>query len=110
MEESISVGDSGRSSKASEFALARVFRARCLDAFNKAGLSISMGVPKEWVVDCAHVGRGKPVLKYLSRYLYRGVISENSIISVQDGWVTFSFTESKTGKTKYRTLKGEDFC
>jgi hypothetical protein len=29
---------------------------------------------------------------------------------VQDGWVTFSYTESKTGKTKYRTLKGEEFC
>ena len=88
----------------------KVFRARCLDAFNKAKLSIPIGVPKEWVVDCAHVGRGKSALKYLSRYLYRGVISENSIVSVQDGWVTFSYTESKTGKTQYRTLKGEDFC
>jgi hypothetical protein len=93
-----------------EFALAKVFRARCLEAFNKAGLTIPMGVPKEWVVDCAHVGRGKPALKYLSRYLYRGVISENSIVSVQDGWVTFKYEDSKTGKTQYRTLKGEDFC
>jgi hypothetical protein len=93
-----------------EFALAKVFRARCLEAFNKASLTIPMGVPKEWVVDCAHVGRGKPALKYLSRYLYRGVISENSIVSVQDGWVTFKYTDSKTGKTQYRTLKGEDFC
>jgi len=49
-----------------EFALARVFRARCLDAFNKAELSIPIGVPKKWVVDCAHVGRGKSALKYLS--------------------------------------------
>jgi Putative transposase. len=93
-----------------EFALAKVFRARCLDAFNKAGLSIPIGVPQKWVVDCAHVGQGKSALKYLSRYLYRGVISENAIISVQDGWVTFSYTDSKTGKTQYRTLKGEEFC
>ena len=69
-----------------------------------------MGVPKKWVVDCAHVGRGKPALKYLSRYLYRGVISENAIVSVQDGLVTFKYTDSKTGKTQYRMLKGEDFC
>ena len=62
------------------------------------------------MVDCAHVGRGKLALKYLSRYLYRGVISENSIVSVQDGWVTFKYTDSKTGKMQYRTLKGEDFC
>jgi hypothetical protein len=93
-----------------EFALAKVFRARCLDAFNKAKLTIPIGVPKKWVVNCTHVGRGKSALKYLSRYLYRGVISENSIISVQDGLVTFSYTESKTGKTQYRTLKGEEFC
>jgi len=93
-----------------EFALAKVFRARCLDAFNKADLTIPLGVPQKWVVDCAHVGRGKPALKYLSRYLYRGVISENSIVSVQDGCVTFKYDDSKTGKTQYRTLKGEDFC
>jgi len=93
-----------------EFALAKVFRARCLEAFNKAALTIPIGVPKKWVVDCAHVGRGKPALKYLSRYLYRGVISENAIVSVQDGLVTFNYTDSKTGKTQYRTLKGEDFC
>jgi len=35
---------------------------------------------------------------------------ENSIVSVHDGWVTFKYTDSKTGKTQYRTLKGEDFC
>jgi len=69
-----------------------------------------VGAPQKWVIDCAHVGRGKPALKYLSRYLYRGVISEHAIVSVQDGLVTFSYTDSKTGKTQYRTLKGEDFC
>jgi hypothetical protein len=93
-----------------EFALAKVFRARCLAAFNQEGLTIPVGAPKKWVVDCAHVGRGKPALEYLSRYLYRGVISEHAIVSVQDGLVTFSYTDSKTGKTQYRTLKGEDFC
>ena len=93
-----------------EFALAKVFRARCLEAFNKADLAIPYGVPKEWVVDCQHVGHGKPALKYLSRYLYRGVISEKNIVSCQDGNVTFKYTESKTGKTRYRTLKGEEFC
>ena len=93
-----------------EFALAEVFRARCLDAFNKAHLNIPCGVPKKWVVDCKHVGQGKPALKYLSRYLYRGVINENNIVSNENGYVTFKFIDSKTGKTQYRTLKGEDFC
>jgi hypothetical protein len=45
----------------------------------------------------------------LSRYLYRGVIPENNIVSNQDGNVTFKYVQSRTGKTRYRTVKGEDF-
>jgi hypothetical protein len=41
------------------------------------------------VVDCAHVGKGLPALKYLSRYLYRGVISEKNIIANHKGLITF---------------------
>ncbi len=89
--------------------MAKVFRARFLTALNKAGFSIPKRVPKEWVVDCSHVGKGITALKYLSRYFYRGVISENNIISNQNGQVTFKYIESKTGKTLYRILKGEDF-
>ena len=76
-----------------------MFRARCLEAFNQADLAIPIGVPKEWVVDCQHVGHGKSALKYLSRYLYRGVISENNIVSNENGHVIFKYTESETGKT-----------
>ena len=90
-------------------ALAKVFRARILAALNEAGFSISAGIIKEWVVDCTHVGKGISALKYLSRYLYRGVISEKNIISNQNGQVTFRYIESKTGTTRYRALKGEDF-
>jgi len=93
-----------------EFALAKVFRARCLEAFNQAQLSIPYGVPQKWVVHCKKVGHGKPALKYLSRYLYRGVISEKNIISNENGYVTFQYIDSQTGKTQYRRLKGEDFC
>ena len=92
-----------------EFAMAKVFRARFLAALNQAGLSIPKSVPKEWVVDCRHVGKGITALKYLSRYLYRGVISEKDIVSNQNGQVTFKYIESKTGNIRYRTLKGEDF-
>jgi hypothetical protein len=90
-------------------AMAKVFRARFLAALNKAGLSIPKRVPAEWVADCSHVGKGITALKYLSRYLYRGVISEKNIVSNQNGQVTFKYIESKTGNTLYRTLKGEDF-
>ena len=92
-----------------EFALAKVFRARFLDALGKAGLGVAGSMPRKWVVDCKHAGKGLSALKYLSRYLYRGVIGENNIVSDQDGRVTFSYVESRTGKTLYRTINGEDF-
>lgn len=92
-----------------EFALAKVFRARFLEALNRAGLAVPNSLPAKWVVDCTHVGKGQSALKYLSRYLYRGVINENTIVSSQNGTVTFKYTEGRTGETRYRTLKGEDF-
>jgi len=91
------------------FALATVFRARFLVALKAAGLVVPDKLPPKWVVDCRWVGKGQPALQYLSRYLYRGVISENNIIANKDGEVTFRYTDSKTGNTATRTLKGEDF-
>jgi ribosomal protein L37AE/L43A len=92
-----------------EFALARVFRARFLEAIREAGFHIPQNTPAEWVVDCEKVGKGISAIKYLSRYLYRGVISEKNIVADQNGQVTFRYTESKTGQTRYRTIAGEDF-
>lgn len=92
-----------------EFALSKVFRARFLAALNQAGLSIPDSVPQKWVVDCACAGKGMSALKYLSRYLYRGVIGESNIVSNQNGIITFKYIESRTGEIRYRTVKGEDF-
>jgi hypothetical protein len=94
-----------------EFALATVFRARFIEVLRNEGFSLPENVPLKWVVDCDHVGNGITALQYLSRYLYRGVISEKNIVSNQNGRVTFKYTESETGNgnTQYRTLKGEDF-
>ncbi|HED14637.1 MAG TPA: IS91 family transposase, partial [Gammaproteobacteria bacterium] len=83
-----------------------MFRARFLGAMNATGLTIPHNLPGEWVVDCKHVGRGQPALEYLSRYLYRGVISENNIVANQNAKVTFQYIEGRTGKTRTRTLKG----
>jgi len=90
-------------------ALAKVFRARLLAAIKAAGLALPARLPDQWVVDCKQVDKGKPALKYLSRYLYRGVIREQDIVANHHGKVTFKYVDSKTGQTRYRTLKGEDF-
>jgi len=92
-----------------EFALAKVFRARLLAALRAAGLRLPDKLPLKWVVDCQSVGKGQPALRYLSRYLYRGVISENNIIANQNGKVTFRYIDSKTGNSATRTLKAEHF-
>lgn len=92
--------------------LASVFRAKLLKTLDEHGLlslSLKMSLPKEWVVNCKHVGKGLPALKYLSRYLYKGVISDKNILTSQQGKVTFSYINSETGKTETRTLPGEDF-
>lgn len=91
-----------------EFALARVFRAKLLCYLEKTGLTAPT-TPKEWVVDCEYAGRGESALEYLSRYLYRGVISENNILGHHDGQVTFRYTDSQTGETRTETLPGEMF-
>ncbi len=92
-----------------EFALAMVFRGKLLHHIEKAGLTAPAAAPKKWVVDCTHVGRGMSALQYLSRYLYRGVISKHNILRNHDGQVTFRYTVSKTGETRTETLPGEKF-
>ena len=52
------------------FSLAKVYRARVLQETRELGLVIPQSLPKKWVVDSTHVGKGFPALKYLSRYLY----------------------------------------
>jgi hypothetical protein len=91
-----------------EKALATVFRARFLHELNNAGFSIPHNTPKKWIAHCKRVGTGITALKYLARYLYRGVISEKNIIANRDGKITFKYIDSNK-ITHYRTLDGEDF-
>lgn len=88
--------------------LAKVFRARFVSAIRGAGLLLPKDIPTSWVVDCCHVGKGITALKYLSRYLYRGVISEKNIVADKNGFVTFKYVDNN-GKADMRTLPGEDF-
>jgi len=89
-------------------ALAKVFRARMLQALQEAGLAVP-DTPAKWIVQCQSVGKGQPALEYLSKYLYRGVISEKQILGDRNGEVTFRYIESKSGNPKTRTLPGADF-
>lgn len=92
-----------------ETALAQVFRGIFLRLFFEQALALPVGLPKKWIAHVASVGRGEKALKYLARYLYRGVISENDIESCGDGRVRFSYRESGTNRTRTKELPSEDF-
>jgi len=90
-------------------ALAKVFRAKFLQALVEHNFHVPQNPPSEWVVDCKDVARGDKALIYLGRYLYRGVIQEKDILKCENGMVTFRYLHSKTGKYQTRTVTGEYF-
>ena len=90
-------------------ALAKVFRAKLLQAITDAGLVLPCDVPQKWVVDCKHVGTGEKALVYLGRYLYRGVIQEKDIVRCDNGEVSFRYRDAKTGQNAVRTVSGATF-
>ena len=63
------------------FSLAKVFRARFIDALNQKNFNIPRNMPDKWVANVRNVGQGMSALKYLSRYLYRGGESVKKILS-----------------------------
>lgn len=90
------------------YKLAAAFRGKMLRAIEQSGLWVA-ATPKKWVVHCKKVGRGLSALQYLSRYLYRGVISNNHIINDDGTHVTFRYKDSETNTFKTRRLRGEAF-
>jgi len=88
--------------------LAKVFRAKWLQAMKEQGIKVKATLPDDWVAHCKHVGAGEKALTYLGKYLYRGVLQEKNIVSCNDGMVTFRYTEN-TGEVTTRTLAGADF-
>lgn len=90
-------------------ALAKVFRAKVLAGITAAGLRLPERYPADWVVDCKAAGTGASALIYLGRYLYRGVIREQDIVTCRDGQVTFRYRHAKTGRMEQRTVAGADF-
>jgi Putative transposase len=101
--------NSSKSFLFSHKALAKVFRAKMLEAICQAGLDLPTTYPEKWVVDVQSVGSSEKALIYLGRYLYRGVLQEKDILACQDGQVTFRYRDSKTKKMRTHTLPGAQF-
>ncbi len=84
-------------------ALAKVFRGKFLTALREQGLTLPDNLPRQWVAQCEHVGRGEQALTYLARYLYRGVLSEQNILAYDGEQVSFRYQDSATGDWKTLT-------
>lgn len=90
-------------------ALAKVFRAKILQALAEKELPLPHDCPTQWVVDCKDAGNGDQAIIYLGRYLYRGVIQEKDILHCREGMVTFRYLHAKSGEHRTRTVMGEYF-
>jgi len=90
--------------------LKTLFREKFLSRMRKAQIAYSHRLHKiEWVVNIRAAGTGEPALKYLSRYLYRGVIQEKNILRDDQGLITFRYRDAKTDTWMTRTLPAVDF-
>lgn len=90
-------------------ALAKVFRAKMLDAFRRNRIALPKSYPGKWIAHCKYAGKGKKALLYIARYLYRGVISEHNITAFNDGKVTFRYKPGGSNGFSYKTLPAEQF-
>lgn len=90
-------------------AMGKVFAAKVRQLLTQHGFWIPKTTPTAFVVQCQYVGKGVSALKYLSRYLYRSVLSEHQLLDYQDGRVTFRFREAKSGQDKVLTLPVVEF-
>jgi len=94
--------------------LSIIFKAKFRDQLKKQAPDVFNKIPsntwkRAWVVHVKSVGDGQKALEYMGRYLFRVAISNNRIIKLQNGKVTFRFSDYKTGQTKIITLDVLEF-
>ena len=90
--------------------LKKLYREKILARLRDADIAYPGELHKmDWVVHITAAGSGEPAMKYLSRYLYRGVISERNILRDDDGQITYQYQDSKTKRMEQVTLPAADF-
>ncbi len=94
--------------------LSKIFKAKFRDCLKKEAPGIFNKIrpntwKRDWVVHIKAVGDGQKALEYMGRYLFRVAISNNRIIKLSDGKVTFRYTDNKKGKSKTITVDVLEF-
>jgi hypothetical protein len=92
--------------------LSRKFRGKFLSLLKQAELSFDSSLyKKEWVVYCKPPFKNpSKVIEYLGRYTHRVAISNNRILGLKDGKVTFAWRDYRdNNKKKVMTLTATEF-
>ena len=94
-------------------ALSKIFRAKVRDAVSRAlpDAALPDAVWRDkWCVHCKPApGATDAVLRYVARYVYRGIVSNRDILAVTDTHVTFRYKATRTGKRTVMTLAAHEF-
>jgi hypothetical protein len=94
------------------YALSSLFRGRVRAALVRAGLA-SQARPdvwtKRWNVHVKRIGNGQHAALYLSRYVYRVALTNDSIQSFDGGQVTFRYRDARSREARRMTLPAADF-
>lgn len=94
-------------------ALSQGFRGRFMTLARKALPEVSFpkeAWDKEWVVFCKPTfNRAKKVLRYLGRYVHRIAITNNRILSLDNGTITFRCQNSDTRQWRTMSLPANEF-
>jgi len=64
---------------------------------------------KDWVVHCKPVGSGEAAFRYLAPYIFRVALSNNRVLTLDDGQVTFQYKDSATQQTRSATVPAQEF-
>jgi len=93
-------------------ALSILFRAKFRASLDRAGLLSEVDPAvwrQDWVVHSQAAGDGQASLKYLAPYVFRVAISDQRIVSCEDGQVTFSYRKSGSNRPRRMTVDAFEF-
>lgn len=93
-------------------ALSPIFRAKFQEQLRQSDLFQQVPAPvwqQAWVVHSQPIGSGQAAFKYLAPYIFRVAISNQRIIKLKDGHVTFKYKNSATKQIRFATVTAAEF-